>query len=566
MQKLKTRSVNEEFRHGSARWATPREVTRAGLAPGRPRANNNALQIGYLGRRALYLDGDAPLITIGGAGSGKLRDLLGYTVCNSPGQRMLILDPRGELGAISHHIHAGFGDFAYFWNPLELLGLPRHCCNPLDILDPCSLHFHADCKFIAEGLIPLSGSANGQYFEVRAREWLEALIKARIEKIGGVTLPDLYRTLNIIDARPHEWAEELKLMLNSRFEGVRRVAGEMLVKQQDSPKEFGGVMGELYAHLSFLDDPALLDALSFSEVSLEALCHETQPAKLFLNIPAEYLTLWSPVIRLFFTVTMLYKGRRPDAPRVTLLADEAGQLGKFEALLRAFTYGRGAGVRAWAVFQDAGQIKRNFGAEALQSFLGSAQMRQFFGVRDYDTAQLVSNMLGQETLRYDDELQQGQALHQKQETVRSVLAGTDPFTAAHQLAHQKRAHKHRAVKARALMSPDEILAMPEDQQILFISGKSLPPIKAHKYPYFTRPEMAGRYLANPYHPPAGRVQIVKHGGPRWAAVVTEDLPEHLKRFPQHIGERWSYVKGFKPGKRRRWTWPRIKRRAENGKR
>ncbi|MCG8604018.1 type IV secretory system conjugative DNA transfer family protein, partial [bacterium] len=347
---------NEQNRFGSAAWANEQAIKAAGLfEPKGP-------QIGYFGQRPLYLDGDAPMITIGGAGSGKLRDLLAYAVCKSPGQRMLTLDPRGELGAISIHVHAANGEYAYFWNPMGTASLPQHRCNPLDILKADSPHFHSDCKFIAEGLIPLSGGASGKYFELRAREWLEAPMKSRVERKGRTSLPDLYRIINAIESDPAAWGDQLDAMLSSRFGNVRRCAAEMLTKQQDSPKEFGAVMGEIYAYMSFLDDPVLRESLEEPDFSLEALCAPDPACKVFLNIPAEYLSIWSPLVRLFFTVTMLYKPRFPDRPRVMLIADEAGQLGRFEALLRSFTYGRGAGIRAWAIFQDTGQIVRNFGS------------------------------------------------------------------------------------------------------------------------------------------------------------------------------------------------------------
>jgi type IV secretion system protein VirD4 len=531
-------SFNEEYRFGSASWADEFDLRAAGLL--RPQGP----QIGYAGHRPLCLDGDAPMITIGGAGSGKLRDLLAYVVCNTPGQRMLILDPRGELGAISLHVHAARNEYAYFWNPFGLCGLPRHSCNPLDILEARGLNFHADCKFIAESLIPLSGSSNSQYFELRAREWLESLLKSLIETRGRVSLPALWRTIGLIETDPQAWADRLEAMLASSFDGVRRAGAEMLAKQQDSPKEFGGILGELYAHLSFLDDPGLLAYLEEGDFSLRTLIDAGRVTKIFLNIPAEYLSLWSPLIRLFFTVSILYKSRKPEAARVMLLVDEAGQLGRFEGLLRAFTYGRGAGVRAWAIFQDAGQIVRNFGAPALQGFIGSAQMRQFFGVRDFETARLVSNMLGSETLIYDDTLRQEEARRHKRQAVHRLLSGDDPFSAVFDAAHYGRASETRAKQARSLLSPDEVLSLPEDRQILFISGKNLKPVLAHKYPYFTRPEMAGLYLPNPYHPPADKVPIATRFGSKWADIIREKVPPSQSKFPQHQSGYRSYVKGY----------------------
>ena len=139
-----------------------------------------------------------------------------------------------------------------------MAGVPHHRCNPLDILKPGAATFHADCKFLAEGFIALSGGGNSHYFELRAREWTENLMKSRAEMHGSTSLPDLYRVINAIEADRHKWADQLEAMLASKFDSVRRVAAEMLTKQQDTPKEFGAIMGEIYAHLNFLVDPNLL--------------------------------------------------------------------------------------------------------------------------------------------------------------------------------------------------------------------------------------------------------------------------------------------------------------------
>ena len=173
----------------------------------------------------------------------------------------------------------------------------------------------ADCRFIAEGLIPLSGSANGHYFELRARDWIADLLIALVERDGGVGFPSIMRVINAIEASPEAWGAVLEAMLASPHDSVRRTAAEMLAKQQDSQKEFGAIMGSIYAALGFLNDPVLLEALDNPDFSLSALCSGDPVAKVFLNIPAEYLGIWSPLVRVFFTVTMLYKGRRPDAPR-----------------------------------------------------------------------------------------------------------------------------------------------------------------------------------------------------------------------------------------------------------
>jgi type IV secretion system protein VirD4 len=96
------------------------------------------------------------------------------------------------------------------------------------------------------------------------------------------------------------------------------------------------------------------------------------------------------------------------------------------------------------------------------------------------------------------------------------------------------------------MTPEEIMAMPEDRQILFISGKNLLPIFAHKYPYFTRPEMAGRYLPNPFHPPADSVEIMTARGTEVRRIIEEPVPPAFESFPQYQSGVWRYVEGFRP--------------------
>ena len=531
---------NEEYRFGSASWSDQSDLRRAGLFRG------NGLQVGYMAGNPICLETDAPIITIAGAGSGKMRDLLALAIARNAGNRNFILDPRGEIASVTMVNFVMARSYLYCWNPTGMRGLPQHRMNPLDILKLNDPHFHADCKFIAESLIPTSGGSNGRYFELRAREWVENIIKMLVERDGSVSFPSLYRVVNWIEADPQRWADCLEAMLSSTMDSVRRTASEMLAKQQESTKEFGSIIGEVYAHLNFLDDPMLQASLDHADASLADTCSPAQAASWAINVPIEYVGLWSPILRTMFTVQMLYKSRAPSAPRITMIVDEAGQLGNFEALLRAFTFGRGAGVRTWALFQDAGQIVRNFGSPALQGFMGSAALRQFFGVRDYQTAQMISSMLGTETLEYDDGLRQADARRQKMNAAMSIMNGGDPFTAYADMKYHAYAEEHRTKQARALMMPEEILALPEDKQLLFVSGKNLNPIIADKYPYFTRREFAGRYLPNPFHSPHDSVPIPTAWGERHARVISEPVPSEFAGFPQYHQGAWSYVEGHRP--------------------
>lgn len=531
-------SFNEEHRFGSASWADAEDARRAGLL------GKRGLPLGYLDRKPIRLESDAPILTVAGAGSGKFRDILGEVAINAHGGPKIWLDPRGEIGAVSQHTFAPAGEHAWNWNPFRIAGLTGHSCNPLDILLP-GPRLHADTKFLCQNLIPLSGSANGQYFELRAREWMEAIMKALVEQRGGVSFPALWRVINQVEGNPGAWADMLERMLTSAFQDVARVAGEMLTKQQDSPKEFGSIMGEIYAHLSCLSDPAILDSLEDGGFSLRALCEGPPVANVFLNVPAEYLKLWSPILRVIFAVVMLYKSRAPEAQRITMIIDEAAQLGKFEALLHAFSYGRGFGIRTWALFQDIGQIARNFDRTAIQTLMGNAQVRQFFGIRDYETAKLVSEMLGTQTLAFDGFEYQAAARRERWNAAREALMGGDPLSWGYDFGHYDRTSQHRTKQARPLMTPDEILSMPEDAQILFVSGLDLRPVCGERRSYFSQRRNAGRFLPNPYHPPVDRVRVKTRFGSKWARVISEPVPEKWRDFPQYRDGRALHVEGYR---------------------
>lgn len=531
-------SGGEYARFGSARWAEHSELKATGLLV------PNGLPFGYAGQSLTLLDADAPKITIAGAGSGKARDLIVPMLCHPSQESFAILDPRGELFSTSVYKLAAQDIHAYPWCPMGTLGIQGLACNPLDILDPTSATFHSDVQAVAASLIPSPEGSNGRYFELTAQSCLAALMKGRAEQRGFVSFACLYDLLNIIETDPYAWADEIEELSKSQFDDVWRTAKQMYDKQHEAPKEFSGIMGELFANLAWLNDPTLRASLADGGFSLSVLSEDSPAARVHFIVPAEFLSVWAPLIRTLFQTTMLYKSRRPSARRVNLLVDEAGQLGKFESLLQAFTFGRGAGISAWAFFQDTGQIMRNFGREAIQSFLGSSALRQFFGVRDYETARLISNMIGEATFAYDDEEAQANARKARQAQAQSVLFGADPMAAAREFAHASRGANRKRHVRRPLITPSEVLGLPEDEQIAFVSGRNLPPIRAKKYPYYSRRELAGRYLPNPYHPPLDRISVPGRFGSKTLRVYERAVPEKYRHFPQYASGSALEIEGY----------------------
>lgn len=533
-------AFNASQRFGSARFAYPHELRRAGLHS----KNADSLLIGFHQARALYYSGAGGLLLTAGARAGKLRDVLAYNVCaGMVSGPMAVLDPKGELAAIAQDQTASGrlpGRPVYTWNPCGLHGLPKHRLNPVDYIRWNSASLVSDVKVFAENTVALSGSPQGQYFERRAQEYLEAIALTLTEINGVLSLPDLYHALGLLPTGDEPWLNFAFEMSESAFPQARRIEAEIAAARTSDGSGFQGILGELFKSFTALSDPILMEAVSPPyDLSLEDLTEGSANAQLYLMCPAEFISPWAGVIKSIFTAGMIYKSRRPDAPRQTWILDEAAQLDRFPLLTKLYTYGAGIGLRPWAIFQSTDQLKA-VGPDAESIIPASAALKSYFAVRDLGSARAVSAMMGQQTLAYDDDLAQARAEHAKRKAAQALINGGDPFEAALDLSHQKFAASHKAKQQRWLKTPDEVLNMPGDAQVIFADGLAHP-IWAARKPYYEQRFMAGRYHPNPYHPPKDKVRVAGRWGQRWANVIRKAVPSRYAHLPQYASGLWSRV-------------------------
>jgi type IV secretion system protein VirD4 len=501
----------------------------------------HSLLTGFMGTRPIWDSGDGGLLLVAGARGGKLRDILAYNLCagiHTPS--MLVLDLKGELAAISQNQTAD-GKRCIYWNAGALHDLPQHRINPVDYIRMDSPSLVSDVKVLCHNLIPPSGNRQSDYFEGRAREFLEGIILTLVRLNGTLTLGQLYRVVNLIPGQGEAWLDFAFDMNQSGFEISKRIEEEIAAAQgTHSGSGYPGILGEIFKALSCLSDPVLLASVSPPfDFSLADLCEGERPVQLYLMPPAEFIRPWAPVIKAIFVAGMIYKARKPHAPRQTWILDECAQLGGFPLLTQLFTYGAGIGIRPWAVFQSVFQMDQ-IGPQAGNIIASSAQVRSFFAVRDIETATAVSRMLGAQTLEYDDEMLQARARHAKHQAAQALLGGEDFLMAGLNMAHHQREAEHRSKQERMLRRPDEVLRLEDGKQFIFADGLPFP-VYADRRPYYEQAFMAGRYHPNPYHPPADRVRVKTRWGHAWRRVITEPVPQRFAEYPQYRSGVWSRI-------------------------
>lgn len=524
-----------EYRYGSAGFATARDLSRAGMFRNGP----DSLLISFWGKRPVYYSGPGGVALIAGARAGKLRDVLAYNICAGiHPSTMLLLDVKGELAAISQD-QTRDRKFCIYWNPRALHGLPQNRVNPLDYIRADSASLHGDVKVFAENMIPLSGSPQSEFFELRAREFLEGICLTLARINGVLDFPALYRIVNLIPGGGDAWLDFAFEMHSSGITLSERIEQEIAEARDDPGGGFRGILGELFKSLSALSDPALMASVSPPfDFSLSQLCGSDQTWNVYLMPPAEMIEPWGPVIKSIFVAAMLHKSRAPAAPRQTWVIDEAAQLKKFPLLVSLYSLGAGIGIRPLAVFQSLNQMKA-LGPDADAIITASAQLRMFFGVRDIETATTISRMSGTQSYAYTDPAQILQAEHARRQAGYAMLTGRDPIAAALQMRQQQAEAALPRLQQRSLMTPDEVMTLP-GKAIVFADGLPGPALPDRRA-YFDQRFMAGRFHPNPYHPPLDRVRVKSRFGHSWKCVIRAPVPEAFSHYPQYADGFWSRI-------------------------
>jgi type IV secretion system protein VirD4 len=452
--------AGDDDTHGSARFASNKEV--APLA-----RSESGLLIGRDGKtgRLLRYDGPAHLLTMAPTRTGKG---VGTIIPNllTADRSVICIDPKGENARIAGRARQMFGP-VHVLDPFAVTGMGSAAFNPLDALD---LDVAEDASTLADALVHDEPGMGG---EAHWNEEAKALIAGLILKIVSQesrsrrTLSTLREYLTL---PPDAFAALLKRMQDNDAAGglIARAANRHLGK---SDREAAGVLSSAQRHTHFLDSPRMTAVLSRSDFTFTDL--KTRTATVFLVLPPDRLGTYSRWLRLLITQSLTDMARTPAKPPAPLvkpvlyLLDEFASLGHLASVERAMGLMAGYGVQLWPILQDIHQLRATYGQRA-GTFLSNAGVLQVFGTNDHDSARLISDLLGQETVVFQT---MGRAL----DSDKSGLSYSEQHI------------------ARSLMTPDEVRNLPANTELLFLAGQR--PIIAGKLVYYQIPEFTGLYDA-----------------------------------------------------------------------
>jgi type IV secretion system protein VirD4 len=225
-------------------------------------------------------------------------------------------------------------------------------------------------------------------------------------------------------------------------------------------------------HLRFLGTPAVAESTAKSSFNPAEL--RKGKLDIFLILPPEHMRAQAGLLRMWIAglLRAVVRGGLGEKQKVHFILDEAASLGHLEAIDDAVDKYRGYGVRLQFYFQSVGQVSKCFPEQEQTLLSNTSQI--FFGVNDQQTAELVSNRLGERTIVVDSGGQNRGG--NRGESVGSSYSSSSGSSNGESSNWNQ--------QARKLLNPDEVIALPPRTAITLTPG--VRPIRTTLTRYYER--------------------------------------------------------------------------------
>ncbi len=367
------------------------------------------VQDGKIGAAMRY-GGELHSLVFGPNGSGKTTRLLLSNLLRMQDRSIVVVDPKGELAAVSAPYRRTIGDVVIL-NPFNLLcGTPGYediksdGYNPLLFLDPSLPSFNVEAALLAEALVKVEGK--DPHWDQSAQGLIAGLImyvcaKARDER-RNPTLAEVRRYLC-------EEAETPDKKRDRPGKGIPAIAHDLLGSPNPAMRnklsqfaywtdETQSIASAAKRQTEALDDFEIAADLAKGTFDFREL--KKKPTTVYLILPPEMLDRHSKWLRLILTSALrsVMRPREQGEPRVLFMIDEFAALGHLQIIETVWALVRGYGIQIMPVLQDLHQLKGLY-TERWESFIGMAGVVAAFGAREMTTAKWMSERSGERTER-----------------------------------------------------------------------------------------------------------------------------------------------------------------------
>ena len=440
--------------YGSARWATAREIARAGLRwPA-------GVFLGSLEGQYLRHNGPEHVMAFAPTRSGKGVGLVIPTLLTWPAS-VVVHDIKGENWQLTAGWRARFSHCLLF----DPTNRRSAAYNPLLEVRRGAQEVR-DVQNIADILVDPEGALE------RRNHWEKTSHALLVGAILHVLYAEDDKTLrgvaNFLSDPAHAFETTLRAMMTTaHVDGaphpvVASAAREVLNKSEN---ERSGVLSTAMSFLGLYRDPTVAHVTRRCDWRICDLVEGAHPVSLYLVVPPSDISRTKPLIRLLLnqigrrlteTLQVTRDGRSHH--QLLLMLDEFPALGRLDFFESALAFMAGYGLRSFLIAQSLNQIEKAYGPN--NSILDNCHVRIAFATNDERTAKRISDALGTAT---ELRAQRNYAGHRLSPWLGHLMVS-------------------RQETARALLTPGEVMQLAPEDEIVMVSGH--PPVRAKKLRYF----------------------------------------------------------------------------------
>jgi len=393
--------------HGSARFATPKELRRARLS------TRHGVVVGEVDGTIYCEDSETHVALFGPTRSRKGICHLQPTLRWFWRESVLGLDPKnGENYQACRAERSTYGRVEVF----APYGPPQCCLNVCDAIRLGEPSEFDDALMIGQSLTAPRLMAKENEVSLHFRE-LAAMLLAAVQlhvgyQHGACDLPlvwqfltqrpgktkgrRLMETLELMGKAPHT-AQGVHFAIASITNAIETIAGD---------RELGSIWSTAIRPLILYNSPYVAASTSTSTLDLRDLQHGAAPVSLFLLAPSPAVAKrLYPVYRVILDValTRLMERTGDGAPtdyrhRLLLVGEELPLYGYVPTLDAEVTTMAGYGIKGLFVAQDVPQFERTYGED--NNLWGNTHCKLFHAPDNDATAHRISDMLGEGTVEY----------------------------------------------------------------------------------------------------------------------------------------------------------------------
>jgi type IV secretion system protein VirD4 len=388
----------------------------------------------------------------------------------------VVVDFKGELARLTADRRRAMGHHVVILDPYMQVTRTPGRLNPLDGIDKDSPLAIDDCRDMANALVIRTGEEKDPHWVDSAETWISAMLAvvAYYGEPGDRSL----QTVRTLLSNPAKMDAIIRLMCESPdvWSGMLARMGHQLTRFKDN--ELASCLTTVSRFLKFLDTIAVAENTKESTFDPGDLVKRA--TTVYLVLPPEHVRAQQALLRLWIgsMLRAVVKGGLQEKTLVHFVLDEAATLGHSDFLDDAVDKYRGYGVRLQFCYQSIGQLKKCFPDGQEQTLLSNVS-QVYFGVNDKDTAQYVSDRLGEETIIV---------------TSGGTSKGTTRQGSVNGPPTESRSFQESdnwAQQARRLLKPEEVTALSPRTAITFTPG--CPPLKTTLIRYYEeRLPAAGR--------------------------------------------------------------------------